>query len=642
MFRSLLIANRGEIALRILRTARRLGLRTVAVHSDADTHAWHVAAADTAVRIGPSPAAGSYLCIDAILAAARATGAEAVHPGYGFLAENAGFAEACEACGLVFVGPPAAAIRAMGDKAAAKALMQRAGVPVLPGYHGGEQDPAVLARHAAAIGWPLMIKAAAGGGGRGLRIVATAGDFAAALDAVRREARAAFGDERVLLEKYLACSRHIEVQVFADSDGNTIHLGERDCSVQRRHQKVIEEAPAPGLSAERRAALWATAVAAAEAIGYAGAGTIEFIVDAAEHGANGPFHFMEMNTRLQVEHAVTEAVTGFDLVEWQLRIAAGEPLPMAQHEVRFDGHAIEARLYAEDPACGFLPSAGIVHVFDVPDGEDGIRVDASYRAGDTVPTEYDAMLAKVIAHGADRDEARQRLARALDRLVLVGPATNQSLLARTLRHPVFAAGAPDTGFMQRHLAELAAPAPAPKEAVLAAAAWHRLRQRAEAAAEVARRSADPHSPWRAIDGWRLGLLDVDTLRFRHAGGEVVIPASAAAPDKRLRSVSAGADIVVLDGAWQYRLTPVRPIAEAAAHEAGPGTLSAPMPGKVVQVHVAAGDRVSRGQPLMLIEAMKMEHAIVAPADGRIASVAFAPGEQVDTGVELLRLEPGHD
>jgi 3-methylcrotonyl-CoA carboxylase alpha subunit len=636
MFGSILIANRGEIALRVMRTARRLGLRTIAVYSDADAGAWHVAEADEAVRIGPPPVVESYLDIDAILAAARATGAEAIHPGYGFLSESARFAEACADTGIVFVGPPASAIRAMGDKASSKALMEQAGVPLVPGYHGDGQDPAQLADAAAAIGWSVLIKASAGGGGRGMRIVERAGDFAAALDSARREAKGAFGDDRVLIEKYLARARHIEVQVFADTHGNVIHLGERDCSLQRRHQKVIEEAPAPGLDAVRREELGTAAVAAARAIGYVGAGTVEFIVDAGDRGANGPFHFMEMNTRLQVEHPVTEAVTGTDLVEWQLHVAAGEPLPAQQGDIALDGHAIEVRLYAEDPARGFLPSAGRIASFEMAEADGEVRVDAGYRSGDTVATDYDAMLAKVIVHGADRDAARERLARALERMTLVGPETNQAFLVRALRHPDFAGGAVDTGFIERHIETLVPPLVEPGEAALAAAADSVRQARAAAAAGRASGSADPHSPWRATDGWRPNLPDREILRFRWADEEVWVAADAAAPG--LRCVADGDDIVVLDGAAQIRLTLVRPIAEAAAHEASPGTLTAPMPGKIVQVHVAAGDRVARGQTLMVLEAMKMEHAIAAPADGVVAAVGFAPGDQVGEGVELLRLE----
>jgi 3-methylcrotonyl-CoA carboxylase alpha subunit len=641
MFGSLLIANRGEIALRVIRTARRLGIRTIAVYSDADAASWHVAEADAALRIGPSPAAESYLDIDAIVDAARRSGAEAVHPGYGFLSESDRFAEACAAAGLVFVGPPAAAIRAMGDKASAKALMAEAGVPLLPGYHGDEQDATFLAARAAEIGWPVLIKATSGGGGRGMRIVERADAFADALDSARREARAAFGDDRVLVEKYLARSRHIEVQIFADSHGNVVHLGERDCSLQRRHQKIVEEAPAPGLEAGRRAELGAAAVAAAQAIGYVGAGTVEFIVDASQDGANGPFHFMEMNTRLQVEHPVTEAITGYDLVEWQLRVAAGEALPVAQDEVALAGHAIEVRLYAEDPARGFMPSAGRIALFDLA-ASTGVRVDAGYRTRDAVATDYDAMLAKLIAHGPDRDTACDRLAQAVDALALVGPATNQSFLARVLRHGEFVAGRVDTGFIERHIAALLPDGGTPPAAVVAAAAHHVLGARRTAAQQRALASADPNSPWSSADGWRNNLSNDETLRFRCGEAEFEIGAFAAATDVALRCVADGADIVVLDGADQYRLSPVRPIAEAAAHEASPGTLTAPMPGKIVAVHVAAGDCVSRGQTLMVLEAMKMEHAIAAPADGVVTAVAFASGDQVGEGVELLRLDTEGD
>ena len=639
MFDSLLIANRGEIALRVMRTARRLGIRTVAVYSDADAGAWHVAEADEAVRIGPAAAVESYLNGAAILAAARASGAAAIHPGYGFLSENAGFAEACTDSRLVFVGPPAAAIRAMGDKASSKALMETAGVPLVPGYHGAAQEPALLAGQAAEIGYPVLIKASAGGGGRGMRIVENAEAFAGALESARREAAAAFGDDRVLIEKYLSRSRHIEIQIFADGRGNIVHLGERDCSLQRRHQKIVEEAPAPGLSVARRGELGAAAVAAARAIGYAGAGTVEFIVDASKGGANGPFYFMEMNTRLQVEHPVTEAITGFDLVEWQFRVAAGERLPAVQDDIRFAGHAIEARLYAEDPARDFLPAPGRISLLEMPAEEDGLRIDGGYRQGDTVASDYDSMLAKIIAHGADRAAALACLTKALDDLVLVGPVTNQAFLARVLRSPAFAAGEIDTGFIAQNRGELLPPAATPGPDILAAAVRHVLRDRAAAAAAAAaRHSGDPHSPWRVTDGWRSVLAEPETLRFRTGDTELsVVVDSGTAEGGELRSVGSDGDIVILDGADQVRLTLVRPIAEAAAHEASPGTMAAPMPGKIVQVLVAEGDTVSRGQTLMVLEAMKMEHAIVAPADGRIAAVAFAVGDQVGEGVELLRL-----
>ena len=456
-FSSLLVANRGEIACRILRTARRMGLRGIAVFSDADAGAAHVAQADAAIRIGPPPARESYLDIPAILAAARATGAEAVHPGYGFLSENADFAEACLAAGLVWIGPPPAAIRAMGSKAAAKALMERSGVPLVPGYHGEDQSEARLVAEAARIGFPILVKASAGGGGKGMKVAATAAELEEALALAKGEARAAFGDDRLLLERYLQRPRHIEIQVFGDSQGNIIHLHERDCSIQRRHQKVVEEAPAQGMTAERRAAMGAAACAAARAVGYVGAGTVEFI------STEEDFHFMEMNTRLQVEHPVTEAITGLDLVEWQIRIAMGEALPLAQHQVPLEGHAIEMRLYAEDPARDFAPSTGRLRHLALPEGLPGVRVDAGVRPGDAVSIHYDPMLAKIIAHGADRATALRRLDRALATATVAGIQTNLPLLRGIAVHPDFRQGAVDTGFIARHAESLLAPpGPAPR------------------------------------------------------------------------------------------------------------------------------------------------------------------------------------
>ncbi len=449
MFSRILIANRGEIACRVIRTARRMGIDTVAIYSEADEGAMHVAMADEARLIGPAPPRESYLNIDRVVAAARDSGAEAMHPGYGFLSENAEFAEACAAAGIVFIGPSPDAIRAMGSKAAAKALMEAHGVPVVPGYHGADQDDSLLLAEAEGIGFPVIIKASAGGGGRGMRVVADAGEFARALDGARREAKGAFGDDTMLIERYLERPRHIEVQIFGDSHGNIVHLFERDCSIQRRHQKIVEEAPAPGLTQERRLYIGEAAVAAARAVDYVGAGTVEFI---AEDGAER-FYFMEMNTRLQVEHPVTEAVTGLDLVEWQFRIAAGERLPLRQEEIALSGHAIEVRLYAENPARGFLPATGTLHRLHWPQGE-AIRVDTGVRPGDTVTPFYDPMIAKIIAHGSDRATARARLARALADTALLGVATNLGFLARIVADADFAAGAVDTGFIERRRAAL--------------------------------------------------------------------------------------------------------------------------------------------------------------------------------------------
>ncbi|MGH7152552.1 MAG: acetyl-CoA carboxylase biotin carboxylase subunit, partial [Acetobacteraceae bacterium] len=493
MFRTLLIANRGEIACRIARTARRMGIETIAVYSDADAAAMHVGAADRAVRIGPAPAHDSYLNIPRLLDAARRSGAEAVHPGYGFLSENPEFAEACESAGLIWVGPPPAAMRAMGSKAAAKELMQRSGVPVLPGYHGADQAPERLAAEAARIGFPVVIKAVSGGGGRGMRVVTKAADFAVALASAQQESVSAFGDDRVLIERCLDRPRHVEVQVFADTHGHAVHLFERDCSVQRRHQKVIEEAPAPRLDPDMRAAMGKAAVAATKAVGYVNAGTVEFVVD-----ADG-FFFLEMNTRLQVEHPVTEMITGFDLVEWQLRIAAGETLPVPQSDIRVNGHAIETRLYAEDPSRDFAPSIGRIASLRLPAG-DGIRVDSGFRAGDTITVHYDAMIGKLICHGPTREAACDLLRRALEQTDIAGVANNLDLLHRIVAHPQFTAGGVDTGFIARHAGELLASRGTPPPAVLAIAALGVLNGEAEATSRAAAISADPASPWNMRTG----------------------------------------------------------------------------------------------------------------------------------------------
>ncbi|MBM3541223.1 MAG: acetyl/propionyl/methylcrotonyl-CoA carboxylase subunit alpha [Alphaproteobacteria bacterium] len=663
-FRSVLIANRGEIACRIARTARARGLRVIAVFSDADADALHVRAADDARRIGPAPVRESYLNVPAILAAAKESGAEAVHPGYGFLSENADFAEACAKAGLVFVGPPPAAIRAMGSKSEAKALMEKAGVPVVPGYHGAAQDGATFAREAGRIGYPVLVKASAGGGGRGMRIVRAAGELSAALEGAAREAAAAFGDGRLLIEKYLERPRHIEIQVFADSKGRAIYLGERECSIQRRHQKVVEEAPAPRMDAKTRARMGEAAVAAATSIGYVGAGTVEFIAD-----ASGAFYFMEMNTRLQVEHPVTEMVTGQDLVAWQFHVAAGGDLPLAQADVRLDGHAIEVRLYAEDPARGFLPSTGrLAHLrFPAEDGRH-VRVDTGVGAGDEVQVHYDPMIAKLVVWDRDRAGAIARLDRALADCEIVGVANNVAFLSAIARHPAYAAGETDTGFIARHEAALRpASAGAPAEA-LAFAALRVLLDRAHEAAEAAKASADPHSPWHATDGWRLNDVGRHALTFlegeaRHAVGVVYerggwrIAAGGREMAARAGAEAEGQIVATLDGARRaasvvrvggefhvflagspYRLTLDDPLAQAAGLDAEAGHLRAPMPGKILKVMVAAGAVVARGSPLLVLEAMKMEHTIVAPADGTVTELRFAEGEQVPEGAELLVFE----
>jgi len=655
MFRKILIANRGEIACRIIRTARRMGIATVAVHSDADRDALHTRLADEAVRIGPAEVARSYLDIAAVVSAAKASGAEAVHPGYGFLSENPAFVEAVEAAGLVFIGPSAAAIRAMGLKDAAKALMETAGVPVVPGYHGAEQDPAFLAQEAEAIGYPVLIKARAGGGGKGMRRVDVPEGFAAALESARREAESAFGDGRVLVEKYMAKPRHIEVQVFGDRHGNVVHLFERDCSLQRRHQKVIEEAPAPGMTAEMRSVMGAAACRAAAAIGYSGAGTVEFIADVSEGLRPDRFHFMEMNTRLQVEHPVTEAITGLDLVEWQLRVAAGEPLPLRQEEISMNGWAFEARLYAENPARDFLPATGRLSLFDLPED---IRADSGVRAGDTITPYYDPMIAKLIAHGRDRAEALAKLEAALARCRIAGVTTNAGFLARLCRLPAFVAGDVDTGLIARSGDALLAD-PAPSEEAFALAALAAL-------GFLAGRTGT--DPWDSLRGFRLwgaatqsAFLTHDAaehelrVTFLADGFEIERDGAAArlrilAPEGRTvriesggRSLAAavhreGNDIAVfLDGAAHVFSIPDDP-GHHGEPAAGGDRLVAPMPGLVRIVSAAPGARVARGQPLVTMEAMKMELVLSAPRDGVVAAVPVAAGDQVAEGALLLSLE----
>jgi 3-methylcrotonyl-CoA carboxylase alpha subunit len=668
VFDKILIANRGEIACRIIRTARRMGIATVAIYSEADRCAMHVTLADMAFPVGPAPASESYLNIDAILAAAQASGSQAVHPGYGFLSENADFAEACKQAGLIFVGPPAAAIRAMGSKAAAKVLMARAGVPVVPGYHGDDDSDSRLADEARRIGFPLLIKAVAGGGGRGMRVVGGTEEFATALASARREAASAFGDERVLLEKYLDRPRHIEVQVFADRYRNAVHLFDRDCSTQRRHQKIIEEAPAPGLDDAQRQAMAEAALTAARAVGYVGAGTVEFIVP---HDTPGAFYFIEMNTRLQVEHTATEAVTGLDLVEWQLKVAAGAPLPLMQPELVRRGHAIEARLYAEDPERGFLPQTGVLHRLYLPPA-DLARTDTGVREGDMVTPYYDPMIAKIIVWGEDRRAAVARLRCALVATAVLGLKTNLGFLSRLANHPCFAAAEVDTGFLDRDRHTLLRPAgPAPDQAI-AAAAIARLRARQEAAVYAAAASEDRFSPWWKADGWRLGeaapqdlVLD-DGVERRTAGavaeaagwrlyidGRMILASSEVLPDgawslmldgvvRRLRVLDdAGETRVLLDGdGWSF--TEIDALASEAGEDPSAGKLTAPMPGRVTRVLVGAGAAIRRGQPLMVIEAMKMEHTVTAPVDGVVASVRFGVGERVEGGAELITLTTAED
>ncbi len=651
MFAKILIANRGEIACRVIRTARRLGVRTVAVYSDADRDALHVRQADQAVRIE------GYLDIEAILAAARATGAQAIHPGYGFLSENEDFAAACTKAGIVFIGPSAEAIAAMGDKSAAKRLMEKAGVPLVPGYHGENQDPAFLEKEATRIGFPVLIKPSAGGGGKGMRVVTGAASFKEQLEGAQREAKSSFGDDRVLIERYLQRPRHIEVQVFGDNHGNVVHLFERDCSVQRRHQKVLEEAPAPGMTAARRAEMGNAAVAAAKSIKYSGAGTVEFIAE-----PDGRFYFMEMNTRLQVEHPVTEMTTGLDLVEWQLRVASGEKLPKEQKELAFSGHAIEARIYAEDPERDFLPATGKLVHLAWPTASADVRIDTGVEAGAEITPWYDPMIAKLIVRGTDRADALATLRRALAELEVAGLATNVAFLSRVAASQAFSTAELDTGLIERNRAELLPPrAPVTAEA-LAVAAFAELRAEELESGEHARASGDVHSPWHRVDGWRLNgeshhdfvFLDGETrhpvrVRFTDAGEQIDGQdlAGKAEGDRyflRLGGRSFGARAVrngrtwhvFCDGAYT-RLALEEELRVPEAAEAA-GSLAAPMPGKVIKLLVSPGAKVSKGDSLLILEAMKMEHTITAPADGTVKEIHYAAGEQVLEGAQLVTLE----
>ncbi len=643
MFARILIANRGEIACRVIETARRMGVETVAVYSDADAGARHVAMADAAIRIGGPAPAESYLRGEAIIAAAQASGAEAIHPGYGFLSENPDFVEAVAAAGLVFIGPSAAAIRAMGLKDAAKAAMEEAGVPVVPGYRGANQDPEHLAGAADAIGYPVLIKAVAGGGGKGMRSVARAEDFADALASAQSEARTAFGNDAVLIEKLIAKPRHVELQVFGDG-ALAVHLFERDCSLQRRHQKVIEEAPAPGMTPEMRAAMGDAAVRAAEAIGYAGAGTVEFIVDGSEGLRPDRFWFMEMNTRLQVEHPVTEAVTGVDLVEWQLRVAAGEGLPAAQADLKLHGHAFEARLYAEDVAAGFLPATGRLDHLAFPAGA---RIDSGVRAGDAISPHYDPMIAKIITHGPSRGVALRRLARALNATEVAGSVTNLAFLGALARHAGFASGDVDTGLIARDIDALTVTsAPTGAQVALAALAAAGLGEGGD--------SFTGFSLWQPL-ARRIALM--------HAGDGVAATIRAQGPRRFAVTVDGIAHDCVLapDGWWvdgaksgaalrrdgdrvsvfaggAHHFGVVDALARAGQAADGENVITAPMPGLVKAVHVAAGDTVAAGARLAVLEAMKMEHTLTAWRDGVVAEVTVAPGAQVAMGDALIVLE----
>ncbi|HYD07021.1 MAG TPA: acetyl/propionyl/methylcrotonyl-CoA carboxylase subunit alpha [Reyranella sp.] len=645
MFSKILIANRGEIACRIIKTARRMGIKTVAVYSDADRGARHVAMADEAVYIGGSPARESYLVVDRILGAARRTGAQAIHPGYGFLSENAGFAEACAKAGVVFIGPPPAAIRAMGSKSEAKKIMEGAKVPLVPGYHGDDQSPELLAKEAQRIGFPVLIKASAGGGGKGMRVV---------------EDGAKFADDHVLVEKYLTRPRHIEIQVFADTHGNCLYLFERDCSIQRRHQKVIEEAPAPNMDPARRRQMGEAAVAAAKAIGYVGAGTVEFIAN-----QDGSFYFMEMNTRLQVEHPVTEMITGQDLVEWQLVVAAGGKMPLTQDELRIDGHAVEVRLYAEDPNRNFLPSTGTLVHLRLPQEGPHVRVDTGVREGDTVTPFYDPMIAKVIVHDRDRTSAMRRMAALMGETEVVGVTTNAALLKALCSHSAFVGGEVDTGFIERHRDELFAKAGTADDRAFAIATLAR-------AAEWQPVSDDP---WDQKNGFRLLDTGHDEVRWKDGDREVAViarrlrsgtlelelpggrvEASVQRGDGRLairlgndtftaavvrrQANDGGIDYTIFADGGSTRLRLVDPldVTQYEAVAAGEGAVRSPLPGKIIDLKVKAGDTVSRGQPLLVLEAMKMEHTLAAPADGTVKSVRYGVGEQVPEGAELVEFE----
>jgi len=660
MFHTLLIANRGEIACRVIHTARRMGIRTVAVHSDADANAAHVRLADAAVHIGGAAPADSYLRADAIIAAALAMGAEAIHPGYGFLSENPEFVEAVTAAQLTFIGPSAAAIRAMGLKDAAKTLMQKAGVPIVPGYHGADQSPARLADEAAKIGYPVLIKARAGGGGKGMRLVQAPADFPDALASAQSEGLSSFGDAAVLVEKYVNKPRHIEIQVFGDAHGNTVHLFERDCSLQRRHQKVIEEAPAPGMTPEMRAAMGRAAVEAARAVHYQGAGTVEFIVDGTDGLRPDRFWFMEMNTRLQVEHPVSEAITGLDFVELQLHIAAGNPLPFAQSDLHITGHAFEARLYAEDVPKGFLPATGRLDHLTFPPAtaftNGALRIDSGVGPGDDIAPWYDPMIAKVITHGPTRAAALQQLNSALESTQVAGSVTNLAFLAALSRHPGFAAGDVDTGLIARDLADLlpdAAPDPS-AQALAALLATNLLAP------------STPSNPWEALTGWRhWGAAQHDVTLLHHETPcpmaiEIIAPdhfnvngtdlhvttAGGTAYDlatngqrQRLHAVRHGARITVFIRGQSPVFDLPDPLSGPPDSGAGGDTVTAPMPGLVKQVRAAPGQFVTQGDPLIVLEAMKMEHTLTAPRDGTVAELLAAPGDQVSDGTLLLRLDP---
>ena len=665
MFTKILIANRGEIACRVAATARRMGIHTVAVYSDADSLAKHVAACDEAVHIGANAPKDSYLRWERILEAARSTGAQAVHPGYGFLSENAAFASACAAAGVVFIGPPPSAIKAMGLKAESKRLMAAAGVPLVPGYHASDQSPELLRAEAGRIGYPVLIKASAGGGGKGMRVVEHAQDFDAALASCKREAINSFGDDAVLIEKYVQRPRHIEIQVFGDTLGNCVYLFERDCSVQRRHQKVLEEAPAPGLSDAMRAEMGAAAVAAARAVQYVGAGTVEFIVEQRDDGTM-QFFFMEMNTRLQVEHPVTEAITGLDLVEWQLRVASGEPLPLRQEQLRITGHAIEARICAESPDNNFLPATGHLSVYRKPpaasftraEGALSVRFDDAVREGDTISPYYDSMVAKLIVHGDDRAQALARLDAALAQTHIVGLNTNLQFLRYVVRSASFGQPNLDTGLIQREQAVVFKQEPVGLALAVAVAVAQTLQHE---------RALESFDPFARRDGWRAFGVAVRRFGFEFGGelqqaqltyahdGSLMLDVAQHQGELRVAVCGDGLDVQFAGqrssavayrlGDWLHLFTPrgatrirmIDLLAHAGDQQAEGGRLTAPMPGKVLSFSVKRGDTVHKGQALAVMEAMKMEHTIAAPTDGTVAELLFAPGDQVSEGAELLTL-----
>ncbi|NKC14362.1 MAG: ATP-grasp domain-containing protein [Gammaproteobacteria bacterium] len=668
MFDKILIANRGEIACRIARTARAMGIRTVGVYSEADAGALHTRVVDEAVFIGPPPARESYLVIAKIVAAAQRTGAQGIHPGYGFLSENAQFAEACAGQGIRFIGPPAAAIRAMGSKSKAKALMQSAGVPVVPGYHGADQSMAVLRSEALRIGYPLLVKASAGGGGKGMRIVENEAALDDAIASAQREAKASFGDDRLLLERYLHNPRHIEIQLFFDRHGNAVHLFERDCSIQRRYQKVVEEAPAPQLPDALRQRMYEAALAAGRAVNYEGAGTVEMITAAGMDGSYSDFFFMEMNTRLQVEHPVTELITGIDLVEWQLRVAAGETLPLTQEAIAQHGHAMEVRLYAEDPARGFLPAAGSITALRFPPEDEHFRVDTGIEAGDTISVHYDPMVAKLISWDTHRRAAVNRLRQKVAATHVGGLTTNSGFLARLLGHDDLAAGAVDTGFLDR-FGDALARQPKVDNFSLVLASLALLAERLSTTRSNALASAEPDSPWHLGDGWALNHESSEqftwtsaddshevTVRYPDGGGYVIAVAdesfaceftvvtngmtrvTVAGHLQRLHYSADGPVITLHLSDGPVVLTLDDPLRKIAGEQTDTGQLRAPMPGKIIACHVSAGERVSRGQTLLVLEAMKMEHAIIAPHDGTVGEVRCGAGDSVDEGVELIVLQ----